>query len=133
MESDNDPDAEGFDETPCKIIDVSVTLWSRIHAFFQSCFLNLTVILPEIYPYLIILCISVISSVTWSYFMRPGIPPKPVGVVRIGFFKKCPEFRHIFPHKNLTSKLSDDNVLKFMASDPDISSVRISLIANGTQ
>ena len=120
-----------FEEYPCRFIDVSISFYSRIQDIFRTFAFHLSLHLPDVYPYLMILCISFGVSAIYARLSSPRSPSKPVGVVRIGYFSKCPEFRHVQPHKNLPTKLSGENILKLMVSDPDISSIRISLIANG--
>jgi len=122
---------DDFDDPACMLIDISTDNWSRIQTIFQPLQRWWTLHFPDICPYLIILVISVVVAILVPNLFQTPTLQKPIGVVRVGYFKKSVEFHHIQPHKDLSTKLSDDNILRLMVSDPDISSVRISLIANG--
>lgn len=112
-------------EEPACIVHRIPFDWNPIFCPVRRFFDRIGSILIDAYPYMIILVLSVGIAV----FLSPSPRAKnPIGVVRIGYFSRSVEFHHLLPHPNISRRLSDENIMKQMLSDPDISSIRISLI-----
>jgi hypothetical protein len=118
----DDQDSKGT--TACVVFPVPFD-WDQFPRSFHRLFTRILPHLLHAYPYMIILIISAGIAILASPSARPA---KPVGVVRIGYFSRSVEFHHLLPDPKNASRLLDDNIMKQMLNDPDISSIRVSLI-----